>query len=62
MTNLGLCRVQEMGWQRNNIRRRLHDVSELRGLQDIEEGLLTDVDDILLADTARYAVTDIEDV
>ncbi len=51
-----------MGWQRNNVRRRLHDVSELRGLQDIEEGLLSDVDDILLADTARYAVTDIEDV
>jgi hypothetical protein len=51
-----------MSWQRNNVWRRLHDVSELRGLQDIEEGLLTDVDDILLADLVRYAVTDIEDV
>jgi len=51
-----------MGWQRNSVRRRLHDVSEFRGLQDIEEGLLSDVDDILLADSARYAVSDIEDV
>ena len=50
-----------MGWQRNYIRRRLHEVSELRGLQDIEEDLKTDVDDILLADSARYAVTDIEE-
>jgi hypothetical protein len=50
-----------MGWQRSNVRRWLHNVSELRGLQDIEEGLLTDVDDLLLADSARYAVTDIEE-
>jgi hypothetical protein len=50
-----------MSYPRNNIRRRLHDVSELHGLHDLEEGLLTDVNDILLADSARYAVMDIEE-
>jgi hypothetical protein len=50
-----------MSYPRNYIRRRLHDVSELRGLQNIEEGLLTDENDILLADSARYAAMDIEE-
>ena len=50
-----------MSYPRNYIRRRLHDVSELRGLQNIEEDILTDEKDILLADSVRYAVTDIDE-